>query len=195
MISLYRRVLKPHSRGFTLIELLVVVAIIGVLATIVLASIGTGRKKAQDAAAMQTLGDAQVEAENFYEKNHTYGLTSQNDICYPVNYDPTQTYTPPATQFRKLVYKAGLENKTNGYCNTNTLGNTAPDAGQYGQHYTAYVLLQATRDSQNNYTEAFCVDAEGFHGKIPASGYNYLAVEYNATTNPNTTFKRGLHCK
>lgn len=40
---------KTLKAGFTLIELLVVIAIIGILASVVLASLNTGRQKARDA--------------------------------------------------------------------------------------------------------------------------------------------------
>jgi prepilin-type N-terminal cleavage/methylation domain-containing protein len=61
-----------HSKGFTLIELLVVVAIIGLLASVILASLNTARGKARDAKRESDLNNIQIALEMYYDKYGTY---------------------------------------------------------------------------------------------------------------------------
>ena len=72
-------------RGFTLIELLVVIAIIGILSSVVLASLNTARNKGADAAVKSNLEQARAQAELFYDANtNSYmGTTgTATDVCY-----------------------------------------------------------------------------------------------------------------
>ncbi len=61
-------------RGFTLIELLVVIAIIGILSSVVLASLVLARQRGADAAVKSNLHTIQTQAEVYYSNNsNTYG--------------------------------------------------------------------------------------------------------------------------
>lgn len=65
------------SKGFTLIELLVVIAIIGILSSVVLASLTTARTKGQDAAVQQQLSAMRSQAELYYSSNNnSYGTAA-----------------------------------------------------------------------------------------------------------------------
>ena len=64
--------MKHQSRGFTLIELMVVVAIIGLLSSVVLASLNTARSKGNDAARMQNVKALGTAMELYYSDNNSY---------------------------------------------------------------------------------------------------------------------------
>ena len=61
-----------QSKGFTLIELLVVIAIIGILSSIVLASLNTARERGADAAVKANLSGMRAEAELSFDTETDY---------------------------------------------------------------------------------------------------------------------------
>lgn len=64
-----------RTQGFTLIELLVVIAIIGILSSIVIASLNSARTKGSVAAVKGSLAQVRAQAENYYDTNATYGAS------------------------------------------------------------------------------------------------------------------------
>ncbi|MDO8564718.1 MAG: type II secretion system protein [bacterium] len=66
---------SKNSRGFTLIELLVVIAIIGILSSVVLASLNSARTKARDARRVADLKQVQVALELYFDANSVYPVS------------------------------------------------------------------------------------------------------------------------
>ena len=70
------------NKGFTLIELLVVIAIIGILSSVVLASLNTARNKGADAAVKASMSSVRAQAEIWYDNNsNKYNAGSATTTC------------------------------------------------------------------------------------------------------------------
>lgn len=69
---------NTSHKGFTLIELLVVVAIIGLLAATILASLGSARSKARAARAQSEISSMRAAAELYYSEYGSYDDSDQD---------------------------------------------------------------------------------------------------------------------
>lgn len=67
---------KEKNSGFTLIELLVVIAIIGILSSVVLASLNSARRKGRDARRISDVKQLQLALELNHDANQTYPLAT-----------------------------------------------------------------------------------------------------------------------
>ena len=73
------RLKYTNNQGFTLIELLVVIAIIGLLSSVVLASLNSARIKARDAKRLSDMNQIHLALELYYDENIAYPGNSDND--------------------------------------------------------------------------------------------------------------------
>jgi type II secretion system protein G len=72
---------KKGARGFTLIELLVVIAIIGLLSSVVLASLNSARTKGRDARRLSDVKQVQLALELYYNDNAKYPVGTGSAVA------------------------------------------------------------------------------------------------------------------
>jgi prepilin-type N-terminal cleavage/methylation domain-containing protein len=84
MLNFNRRGRTNAQKGFTLIELLVVIAIIGILSSVVLASLNSARKKGRDARRIADVKQLQLALELYYDANGAYpAVISTSTVVTP----------------------------------------------------------------------------------------------------------------
>jgi len=91
--------------GFTLIELLVVIAIIGILSSVVLASLNSARLKARDASRKSTVRQIKTALEMYFNDNNVYPSIGSDGTGYDWNgpADSTGLSVPLASYISKIL--------------------------------------------------------------------------------------------
>ncbi len=140
---------KKFNRGFTLIELLVVIAIIGILSSVVLASLNTARGKGADAAIKSNLANIRAQAEIQYDTNNNY-----TGVCTNANVTAQMAAANTAAGVAAAV--------------SNTL-TTAGTATQSVCHETASAWAAGV-PLKTASTNSWCVDSTGTSRQVTA-GY------------------------
>jgi len=128
------------QKGFTLIELLVVIAIIGILSSVVLASLNSARTKGADAAIKSNLQAVRAQAEIWYDNNTNKYSTSGTAV------------TACSSATTNMFSDASIINAI-GQINTQSGGTTTCAVDATGQKWAISTPLRTSG--------TFCVDNSG----------------------------------
>ncbi len=102
-------------KGFTLIELLATIAIVGILASSVLAAVGNSRAKARDAKRIAGISEIQKSLEIYYDAFQTYPSSTPSgytgaDAALQMIYVLGYLHSDPSQSGNTYQYFGGSEN-------------------------------------------------------------------------------------
>jgi type IV pilus assembly protein PilA len=148
-----KRLNRELMRGFTLIELLVVIAIIGILSSVVLASLNTARGKGANAAVKANLAGIRAQTEIVYDNAPgTYVNVCTNPVVVSgINAAKSAAGITSATTIQ------GAGTNTTAVCNSIATGWAIQVPLKVGEGAGATTIL-------------WCVDGVGFSGGLTATG-------------------------
>lgn len=158
--------MKISSRkdGFTLIELLVVIAVIGILASVILASLNSARSKARDAQRISQLREVQKALEMYYADNGTYPAGSNGAGCSAGVWN-----TPLAPLVSGGYLGAVPADPTNGavgnvnFCyNYSTASGSAYQCGGTSRSNYTYAIMFSLENANSNFLVASNVPSPTF---------------------------------
>ena len=137
------------KKGFTLIELLVVVAIIGILASVVLASLNSARAKGANAAIKANLANIRAQAEIVYDETPgAYGTAASAVTACTTTWTPTTGSLFANATINAAVKAAATSAGATGFCNS-TIGTGS-----------AWIVSFPLKATEGTFTH-WCVDSTG----------------------------------
>lgn len=137
------------TQGFTLIELLVVISIVGLLSSVILASLKTAREKAADASVKQQLTAMRNAAAFLYDSSGTY-----DDVCLG---------TTNSGKLYEAAYARGSKVDDQSICvsSSNVAGRCRFDIDSNGCATANPGKWAATVQLKSKANTWFCVDWQG----------------------------------
>ena len=96
-----------YKKGFTLIELLVVIAIIGLLSSVVFASLNSARAKARDARRSADMSEIRKALELYFDKYNSYPV-AQGATTWGMNCGGWTGDNAPANTFLQPLVTEGF---------------------------------------------------------------------------------------
>lgn len=158
------------TTGFTLIELLVVVAIIGVLASVVLASLNSARSKGGDAAIKSNLANIRAQAEMQYDLWGGYGVDAT-----PTTFALAQCTNTGDTLFASQIWNmiAAAARAGSGISTTRCYASSSA--------WAVAVQLKTGGTAGDAIPDSWCVDSTGASKSYTWTAGQTIANSINAT--------------
>ena len=145
-----RRTVRAQARAFTLIELLVVIAIIGILSSVVLASLNVARERGRDASRVSTVKQIENALALYQLQNGDYPVATNDSAGF-------ECYTKNGNDFMASLVTAGF------------LPAYPTDSGNKN------CGIQYIRDSSTSYRILYYLEA---NPTAPATGCNQSPTWY-----------------
>ncbi len=168
--------LKQSRTGFTLIELLVVIAIIGLLSSVILASLSYARQKSRDAKRIAEITQTTRALELFYDSNQRYpsttpaGFTGEDaalKLLASYSFLPTTAIIPPVGTNPTYIYHG-----------ISVVAGVTSECTLTAQQCTGYEIGVTLERSDNQILQSDADQSIGtFYGAYPDCDVNTPGIE------------------
>jgi prepilin-type N-terminal cleavage/methylation domain-containing protein len=171
---MYKKYNYSYNNGFTLLELLIVIAIIGILTTIIIASLGSSNARAKDAKIKSELKQFEILLNLEYSENGDYSrlqTTGGNFITSDSGCDSAFVAPPVGSNYyakAREICKIIIENspKNNGV-SWGLIADTSTNMGV--PRDDKYSVMATLNDAPYGIAPYFCV---GISGSSTGTAFN-----------------------